>query len=66
MTAEEVALAFEPFHSTKPVGVGTGLGLATTRCVVERAGGSVALDSAPGRGTTVRVRLPRAADQPTT
>jgi signal transduction histidine kinase len=66
MSANDVANAFEPFFSTKPAGSGTGLGLATARSVVERAGGTVALDSAPGRGTTVRVRLPRASDQPTT
>jgi signal transduction histidine kinase len=59
MSAQDVARAFEPFFSTKPPGTGTGLGLAATLSVVERAGGTVALDSAPMRGTTVRIRLPR-------
>lgn len=58
MTAAEIQRAFEPFFSTKPAGKGTGLGLAATRNVVERAGGTVGLDSAPGLGTTVRIRLP--------
>jgi signal transduction histidine kinase/HAMP domain-containing protein len=49
---------FEPFHTTKPDG--TGLGLAITYRVVEQHGGSIAVDSQPGAGTTVRVRLPRA------
>jgi signal transduction histidine kinase len=59
MTQDEIARAFEPFYSTKPAGKGTGLGLAATKCVVERAGGTVSLDSAPARGTTVRIRLPQ-------
>ena len=49
---------FEPFFSTKPVGQGTGLGLSTVYTVVEKAGGSVQVDSRPGEGTTVTVWLP--------
>ncbi len=48
---------FEPYFTTKQKG--TGLGLAVVRQVVERAGGFVRVDSAPARGTTVRVFLPR-------
>jgi len=52
------ARAFEPFFTTRPDG--TGLGLATVAAVARRAGGSVACESAPGRGTTIRVSLPAA------
>ena len=53
------ARAFEPFFTTKPIGHGTGLGLSQLYGFVRQSGGLVRLDSAPGRGTTVRLHLPR-------
>jgi signal transduction histidine kinase len=58
MSEETLAKAFDPFYTTKPTGSGTGLGLATVYGIVSQAGGTVAIDSAPGRGTRVTVELP--------
>jgi signal transduction histidine kinase/DNA-binding response OmpR family regulator len=62
MPPEVIARAFDPFFTTKPTGRGTGLGLSQVYGVVRQAGGDVAIESKPGKGTKITIRLPRAAD----
>ena len=58
MTAEVAARVFDAFYSTKPGG--SGLGLPTTRKVVEAHGGSITVQSEPGQGSRFTIRLPLA------
>ena len=64
MSADVRRRAFEPFFTTKEQGHGTGLGLATVLAIVRQADGFVEVDSAPGRGTTVRAFFPAAEGPP--
>ena len=60
MTDEVRSRAFEPFYTTKGIGKGSGLGLSMVYGFVQQSGGSIAIESAPGQGTTVRLFLSRA------
>ncbi len=53
---------FDPFFTTKDVGEGTGLGLAVTYSLVQQMGGSIDVQSEPGRGTVLTVTLPATKD----
>ncbi|NMN05310.1 MULTISPECIES: MHYT domain-containing protein [unclassified Novosphingobium] len=64
MDEETLRRAMEPFFTTKPVGKGTGLGLAQIYGSMRQIGGGVRIESAPGEGTTVRLFLPRTARVP--
>nr|WP_248803072.1 PAS domain-containing hybrid sensor histidine kinase/response regulator [Pseudomonas sp. MWU13-2100] len=54
-----LAKAFDPFFTTKPIGQGTGLGLSMIYGFAQQSGGHVTLESEPGKGTSVRLYLPR-------
>ncbi len=60
MPAEVMAQAFEPYFTTKPAGLGTGLGLSQVYGFASQSGGSAVLASAPGGGTAITLFLPRA------
>jgi signal transduction histidine kinase len=63
MPPEVLQRVFEPFFTTKPLGQGTGLGLSMAYGFVKQSGGEIVLDSEVGRGTSVRIFLPRSATE---
>ncbi|MBW8813136.1 MAG: response regulator [Caulobacterales bacterium] len=62
MTPEVRARATEPFFTTKPEGAGSGLGLSMVYGFAAQSGGRLDIESAPGRGSRVTIRLPQALD----
>ena len=63
MSPEVEERAFEAFYTTKPVGTGTGLGLATCQDIVQRLGGRIEVETEEGKGSLFRVYLPQ-TDEP--
>jgi signal transduction histidine kinase/CheY-like chemotaxis protein len=64
MTQEELDRAFDPFYTTKLLGKGTGLGLATVHAIAKQSGGQASIESTPGTGTRVQVLLPLSDREP--
>ncbi|MCE9671751.1 ATP-binding protein [Myxococcus stipitatus] len=62
ISPESLGRIFDPFYTTKPVGVGTGLGLSLCHAYVTAMGGSISVESELGKGSVFRVMLRRAKD----
>ena len=60
MSAQTIREMYDPFFTTKPVGVGTGLGLSISHGIVAAHDGEMTVESEVGKGTSFRIRLPPA------
>jgi signal transduction histidine kinase len=63
MSEEVKAKIFQPFFTTKGLGEGTGLGLSITFGIIDKHGGKITVDSAPGKGTTFTILIPKKHQQ---
>lgn len=61
MSQDVRSKALDPFFTTKPPGQGTGLGLSTAFGFIRQSGGYMDIDTAPGKGTTITILLPRSS-----
>jgi signal transduction histidine kinase len=62
ISEEDLTRVFQPFWSTKGLGIGKGMGLAVTHGLVKGHGGVISVQSKPGKGAAFTVRLPKAPD----